>query len=38
MPRISQRSVRRQERHGMPLYEHTFLARQDLSQAQVDAL
>ena len=22
----------------MPLYEHTFLARQDLSQAQVDAL
>ena len=38
MVRISQRSVRRQERHGMPLYEHTFLARQDLSQAQVDAL
>ena len=26
------------ERLGMPLYEHTFLARQDLSQAQVDAL
>ncbi len=23
---------------GMPLYEHVFLARQDLSQAQVDAL
>ena len=22
----------------MPLYEHVFLARQDLSQAQVDAL
>src|SRR5690606_5534023 len=32
------------DRHGsernarMPLYEHVFLARQDLSQAQVDAL
>jgi small subunit ribosomal protein S6 len=26
------------ERHNMPLYEHVFLARQDISQAQVDAL
>jgi small subunit ribosomal protein S6 len=26
------------ERQSMPLYEHVFLARQDLSQAQVDAL
>jgi len=25
-------------RESMPLYEHVFLARQDLSQAQVDAL
>ena len=25
-------------RHDMPLYEHVFLARQDLAQAQVDAL
>jgi len=25
-------------RHCMPLYEHVFLARQDLAQAQVDAL
>lgn len=38
MVRISQRSVRLIEGHSMPLYEHTFLARQDLSQAQVDAL
>ena len=36
--RISQRSVRENEGHKMPLYEHIFLARQDLSQAQVDAL
>lgn len=29
----------KQRKHGtMPLYEHVFLARQDLSQAQVDAL
>jgi small subunit ribosomal protein S6 len=26
------------ERHSMPLYEHVFLARQDLSQQQVDEL
>jgi small subunit ribosomal protein S6 len=26
------------ERHRMPLYEHVFLARQDISQAQVEAL
>jgi small subunit ribosomal protein S6 len=26
------------ERHFMPLYEHVFLARQDLSQQQVDEL
>ncbi len=26
------------EGQGMALYEHTFLARQDLAQAQVDAL
>ena len=25
-------------RYSMPLYEHVFLARQDLAQAQVDAL
>lgn len=37
MVRISQRSVQK-EGHCMPLYEHVFLARQDLSQAQVDAL
>jgi small subunit ribosomal protein S6 len=35
--------VRRQrsansEKQNMPLYEHVFLARQDLAQAQVDAL
>src|SRR5688572_5657299 len=28
----------RQGRKDMPLYEHVFLARQDLAQAQVDAL
>ncbi len=28
----------RQGRDHMPLYEHVFLARQDLAQAQVDAL
>ena len=38
MVRISQRSVILKERLHMPLYEHVFLARQDLSQAQVDAL
>jgi small subunit ribosomal protein S6 len=27
-----------QERHAMPLYEHVFLARQDLSPQQVDEL
>ena len=37
------RTVRRQqsaneEKRNMPLYEHIFLARQDLAQAQVDAL
>src|SRR5690242_13704177 len=28
----------RERRRSMPLYEHVFLARQDLAQAQVDAL
>src|SRR5690348_15880606 len=32
-----QRSAKR-EKMNMPLYEHVFLARQDLAQAQVDAL
>ena len=32
-----QRSANRKEAH-MPLYEHVFLARQDLAQTQVDAL
>src|SRR5436305_15154346 len=32
-----QRSAKR-ENTNMPLYEHVFLARQDLAQAQVDAL
>ena len=32
-----QRSAKRRER-SMALYEHVFLARQDLAQAQVDAL
>ena len=36
--RISQRSVRQMKEATVPLYEHVFLARQDLSQAQVDAL
>ncbi len=36
--RISQRSVMKMKGTCMPLYEHVFLARQDLSQAQVDAL
>ncbi len=36
--RISQRSVRQNKEAAVPLYEHVFLARQDLSQAQVDAL
>ena len=36
--RISQRSVRQMKEAAVPLYEHVFLARQDLSQAQVDAL
>ncbi len=36
--RISQRSVRMMEGYAVALYEHVFLARQDLSQAQVDAL
>ena len=31
-------SDRPNERIDMPLYEHVFLARQDLAQAQVDAL
>jgi small subunit ribosomal protein S6 len=34
---LRQRSVRIRKT-PMPLYEHVFLARQDLSQAQVDAL
>ena len=38
MVRISQRSVRQMKEAAVPLYEHVFLARQDLSQAQVDAL
>ena len=36
--RISQRSVEMMEGYAVALYEHVFLARQDLSQAQVDAL
>ena len=36
--RISQRSVEMMKGTSMALYEHVFLARQDLSQAQVDAL
>lgn len=38
MVRISQRSVREIKEAAVALYEHVFLARQDLSQAQVDAL
>ncbi len=38
MVRISQRSVRKIKEAAVALYEHVFLARQDLSQAQVDAL
>lgn len=38
MVRTSQRSVRQMKEAAVPLYEHVFLARQDLSQAQVDAL
>jgi small subunit ribosomal protein S6 len=34
---ISDRQMKK-EALNMPLYEHVFLARQDLSQAQVDAL
>ena len=34
---ISDRQMKKEALH-MPLYEHVFLARQDLSQAQVDAL
>ena len=33
-----QRSVEMKKGTCMPMYEHVFLARQDLSQAQVDAL
>src|SRR5690606_36046341 len=36
--RIGQRSAGSERTARMPLYEHVFLARQDLSQAQVDAL
>ena len=36
--RISQRSVRQMKEAAVALYEHVFLARQDLSQSQVDAL
>jgi len=35
-PHVSNRQHRKHE--TMPLYEHVFLARQDLAQAQVDAL
>jgi small subunit ribosomal protein S6 len=38
MVRISQRSVTDVKEAAVALYEHVFLARQDLSQAQVDAL
>jgi small subunit ribosomal protein S6 len=38
IPRISQQSARQIKEAAVPLYEHVFLARQDLSQAQVDAL
>ena len=31
-------AIGQQMRHDMALYEHVFLARQDLAQAQVDAL
>jgi len=34
---VRQRSAN-SEKQNMPLYEHVFLARQDLAQAQVDAL
>ena len=36
--RTSQRSVTDVKEAAVALYEHVFLARQDLSQAQVDAL
>src|SRR6201991_3705996 len=35
---LGQVSDRPKERRNMPLYEHVFIARQDLAQAQVDAL
>ena len=38
MVRISQRSVTDVKEAAVAHYEHVFLARQDLSQAQVDAL
>ena len=38
MVRTSQRSARQIKDAAVPLYEHIFLARQDLSQSQVDAL
>ena len=38
IPRISQRSVECEKEAAGALYEHVFLARQDLSQAQVDTL
>jgi small subunit ribosomal protein S6 len=38
MVRISQRSVTDVKETAVALYEHVFLARQDLSQSQVDAL
>jgi small subunit ribosomal protein S6 len=38
MVRTSQRSVVQIKDAAVPLYEHIFLARQDLSQSQVDAL
>ncbi|EAQ30424.1 ribosomal protein S6 [Erythrobacter sp. NAP1] len=38
MVRTSQRSALQLKEREMALYEHIFLARQDLSQAQVDAL
>src|SRR6478735_5955030 len=36
--RMGRRQRSANEGQGMALYEHTFLARQDLAQAQVDAL
>src|SRR5262249_56359601 len=35
---MRRRGIGRKERPAMPLYEHIFLARQDISQTQVEAL